>query len=84
MKSKIGIYLFGFISSILLFLIIFFSLGKDRIKKYYQFLYFNLRESLSSESNFQGSDFKSCLPEIISYIFNGNEILEMIKYDTLS
>ena len=68
MKSKIGIFLLGFSSSILLFLIIFPLLGKDRIKKYYYFFHFNLRESLSNQSNLKESDFKSCLPEIISYV----------------
>ena len=75
MKGKIRIFLLGFNSSILLFLIIFLLLGKDKIRKYYYFLDSNLRQSLSNKSNFQGSDFKSCLPEIISHVPNKSSIV---------
>ncbi len=75
MKGKIGIFLLGLNSSILLFLIIFILLGKDKISKYYYFLDNNLRQALYNQNNFKESDFKSCLPQIISQVPNKSSIV---------
>tara|TARA_Y100001978_G_C23542621_1_gene360519 strand:- start:411 stop:785 length:375 start_codon:yes stop_codon:yes gene_type:complete len=75
MKGKIGLFLLGFTSSILLFLSIFLLLGKDNIRKYYYFLDSSFRQKLYNKNNLKGSDFKSCLPEIISHVPNKSSIV---------
>lgn len=79
MKGKFWSFFIGFNSSIFLLLIILISLGKDKITKYYYTMDFNLRKSFVNpfvkKSKFKGSNFSSCLPEIISYVPNQSSIV---------